>query len=143
MNQTTLLYVDLWLHKWYAFAPSTNREATCISFVYHKKKIRFPINDALLMPLLSWAYNNSMRKGLPCSAGWAHTWVATQTCIVDVSSRHHINTVLPDFSSIVGIRVPSWGYSLLFFIEVHVSWICYNVYKMFSHLLFLDHFVYS
>ena len=38
MNQTTLPYVNLWLHKWYAFTPYTNRETTCIAFVYNKKK---------------------------------------------------------------------------------------------------------
>ena len=38
MNQTTLLYVNLWLHKWYVFTPCANRETTCIPFVYNKKK---------------------------------------------------------------------------------------------------------
>ena len=50
MNQTTLLYVNLWLHKWYAFTPCTIRETTCIPFVYNKKnknkkKIKKKINE--------------------------------------------------------------------------------------------------
>ena len=32
MNQTTLPYVNVWLHKWYVFTPCADRETTRISF---------------------------------------------------------------------------------------------------------------
>ena len=36
MNQA-LPYVNLGLHKWYAFTPCTNTATICIPFVYNKK----------------------------------------------------------------------------------------------------------
>ena len=40
MNQTLLPYVNVWLHKWYAFTSCTNRETTCIPLVWNKNKFK-------------------------------------------------------------------------------------------------------
>ena len=83
MNQTTLPYVNLWLYKWYALIPCTNRETTCIPFVYNKKnKPQWQCSKAILKSLVGPLLLNDISSPNDCAdCVTGVTWVISMTWV--------------------------------------------------------------